>query len=106
MMNTSPRITMRRAMVETAVRRLSPMELRVLLHAVVRACPATGRVWTTHGRLAEELALPMPLVVQVLARLAREGLIDVRPAAQGRLACVELGELLVREETAPTNLPT
>lgn len=103
-MNPTPTVTLDRRHLDRVVRVLSPLELRALIALVVRACPATGRVWTTVGRLAEDLALTTSLVAHLLAGLVREGLIETRPSRAGPL-CIEVGELLVREDAAPPNLP-
>jgi hypothetical protein len=104
---TSPptTITLRRDPLARAVRLLAPLDTQVLLHLLLRSCPTTGRVWTSLGRLAEELGMTPTLVEHSLTRLAEQKLVEIMPPRHGTLGCIEFGPVLVRGEMAPENLP-
>jgi len=105
MTSPSTTITLLRDPLARAIRVLAPLDTQVLLHLLLRSCPTTGRVWTTLGRLAEELAMTPALVEHSLTRLGEQRLVEVHAPTHGRLGCVEFGSVLVRGEAAPANLP-
>ncbi len=105
-MTTSPTtITLRREPLARALGRLAPMDAFVLLHLALTAHPATGRVWATLHRLAEDLAIPSGIVEHAVTRLAEQKLVEVQSPRHGRLGCIDLDPVLVRSDDVPANLP-
>lgn len=105
MTTQSSTITLRREPLARAIRLLAPLDTQVLLHLLLRSCPTTGRVWTSLGRLAEELGMTPTLVEHALSRLTEQKLVEIMPPRHGTLGCIEFGPVLVRGEMAPENLP-
>ena len=102
---TSNTLTLRRAPLAHALHTLSPTSLRTLLHLALMACPATGRVWTTPLRIAEDLHTTAAAAEELLALLAERKLLSLWSRSHGALRCYELGDVLARSGEAPANLP-
>jgi len=105
MTSHSSTLTLLRDPLARAIRVLAPLDTQVLLHLLLRSCPTTGRVWTTLGRLAEELGMTPALVEHSLTRLAEQKLVEVHAPPRGQLGCIEFGPVLVRGDATPANLP-
>ena len=105
MTSPSPKVTILRAPLTRALAQLAPMDAKVLLHLLLRACPTTGRIWTTLGRLAEDLELTPGLIEHALTHLAETKLLEYHAPRLGQLGTIELGTVFVRLEAAPDNLP-
>ena len=101
----SPTITILRAPLARAFGHLAPLDAKLFLHLALRACPTTGRVWTTLGRLAEELDLTPALVEHGMTHLAETKLLEYHAARPGQVGTIDLGTVFVRSDTAPRNLP-
>ncbi|MCC7537467.1 MAG: hypothetical protein IT379_14685 [Deltaproteobacteria bacterium] len=101
----APTITVLRAPLLRAFGHLSPMDTKLLVHLLMRACPTTGRVWTTLERLAEEVDLTPKLVEHALSHLAETKLLEFHAPRINQLGTIELGTLFVRQDAAPQNLP-
>lgn len=105
MTSPSPTVTLLRAPLLRAFSNLAPMDTKLLVHLVLRACPTTGRVWTTLGRLAEELDLTPGLVEHALSHLAETKLLEYHPPRGTQFGTIELGTMFVRASSVPENLP-
>ncbi len=99
-----PTLTVRRDPLRSAVRTLPHTHLALLVHLTTRACPATGRVWTSPARLAEELGLTSTLIEHALGQLETRRFVQVY-GGPSELCTIEMGAVLVREAPAPLNLP-
>ncbi len=104
-MTPTASITLRRAPLGQILMSLPAEACRVLFHLAHRACPRTGRVWTTPLRAADDLQLPVTLVDLYLASLVSEGHMMLWTKGIGALRCYELGAFFVRAPEAPENLP-
>ena len=97
-------LRLRRVPLAQAVRSLAAEDLRVAIHLVLAACPATSRSWTTSTRIAEDLSMSIVRVDQALRRLVDGGFISPW-SERGALRCFEFGSLLPRADVPPENLP-
>ncbi|MBI5515248.1 MAG: hypothetical protein HY909_15835 [Deltaproteobacteria bacterium] len=104
-MTPTASITLRRAPLGEILTSLPAEPCRLLLHLAHRACPRTGRVWTTPLRAADDLGVPVTLVDRLLASLVSEGHLTVWTRGVGALRCYDLGAFFVRVPEVPENLP-
>lgn len=97
-------VRLRRVTLAQAVRTLAPEDLRVALHLLLGACPSTGRTWTTVTRIAEDLGIDLLRADLAIHRLVDDAFVTLW-SERGPLRCYEFGNLLLRNETTPDNLP-
>lgn len=103
MTQLSNTITLRRDLLERALRRLAPIDTIVLLHLMLRACPKTGRIWASLTRISGDLAMPPGLVEHAITRLSEQKVIEAHPPEHGRLPWIDLDPVLILEHEAPAS---
>lgn len=99
-----PHIVLRREALGHALHHLPALHFTVLGRLLMRACPRTGRVWTTPDRLAVDAGLSIDLAEHALRGMESVGLLSVY-SERARVLCIELGALFVRPASPPDNLP-
>lgn len=87
-----------------ALQHLPALHFTVLGRLLIRACPRTGRVWTTPDRLAVDAGISAPLAEHALRGMESVGLLSVY-SERARVLCIELGAIYVRQVPTPPNLP-
>lgn len=104
-MTPSASLTLRSAPLGEVLTTFPGDACRILLLLARRACPRTGRAWTTPLRLAEDLRIPVTLAEQYLTTLVSAGHLSLWTRGMGALRCYVLGIVLVLLNEAPDNLP-
>lgn len=103
---TSPRtITLHRERLSRAAAKLSPFDLAILIHLALRATPETACLWMSPSRLAAELAMPEPLVMNAMERVLSAGFGESRPDNRIAYRLIDLADLLQKTPSPPPNLP-
>lgn len=98
-------ITFDREKLARAAVRLSPFDLAILVHLALRATPATALLWMSPSRLAEDLAMPEPLVMNAMQRVFSAGFGESRPDNRVAYRLIDFGDLLQKVGAPPPNLP-
>lgn len=100
----SQRLDLHRGELVRAVLRLTATDVTVLLATTLAADPQTARLTLHPDVIALRLAIPTERVRRALDRLLRHGFL-FRIAREGEAELLELGPVLLREGSAPENLP-